>query len=134
MQICFNYQNVACLLVMLTPVYHFKNINGTVMKRLILLLAVLTLAACGKAQTPADPLHAAAVRTCKDTIEGRAVNRNTVDYHSVTVAPAAGPGGKLLATIDFSAKNEIGMATSMQARCVTSADGKALLDIGVTSR
>lgn len=104
------------------------------MKYLTLLPAMLVLAACGKSQTPADPLHAAAVRTCKDTIEARAVNRKTLDYRSVSVAPAPAPAGQLIATIDFSAKNEIGIATTMLARCVTSADGKSLVEIGVTSR
>lgn len=104
------------------------------MKYLTLLLAVLSLASCGKSQTPDDPLQAAAVRTCKDTIEARAVNRKTLDYRSVSVAPGTAPAGQLVATIDFSAKNEIGIATSMLARCVTSADGKSLVDISVTSR
>jgi hypothetical protein len=99
------------------------------MKYLTLLLAVLTLAACGKSQTPSDPLHAAAVRTCKDIIEVRAVNRKTLDYRTVDVAPAA--NGQLAASINFSAKNEIGIASTMLARCVTSADGKTLVEITV---
>jgi hypothetical protein len=101
------------------------------MKNLTLLLAVLTLAACGKSQTPSDPLHAAAVRTCKDIIEARAVNRKTLDYRSVDVAPGTAPGTQLIATINFSAKNEIGIASTMLARCVTSADGLKLMEITV---
>ncbi len=101
------------------------------MKYLTLLLAVSTLAACEKTQAPSDPLHAAAVNTCKATIESRAVNRKTLDYLSVDVKPGT---GQLVATIDFSAKNEIGMASRMLARCVTSADGKSVVDIAVNSR
>ena len=104
------------------------------MKHLTLLAAFLALAGCGKSQTPADPLHAAAVQTCKDTIEGRAINRKTVTYLEIDVVPAAAaPAGQLVASIKFSAKNEIGMASTMLARCVTSADGKALVDITVKS-
>lgn len=102
------------------------------MKTLTLLAALFTLsalAACGKSQTPSDPLHAVAVQTCKDTIEARAVNRKTVDYLNVDVAPAA--AGQLAASITFSAKSEIGAASTMLARCVTSADGKKLVEITV---
>jgi hypothetical protein len=101
------------------------------MKYLTLLFAMLTLAACEKLQAPSDPLHAAAVRTCKDTIESRAVNRKTLDYRKVDVAPGTAPGAQLIATINFSAKNEIGIASTMLARCVTSADGKTLMEITV---
>jgi hypothetical protein len=99
------------------------------MKYLTLLLAVLTLASCGKSQTPSNPLHAAAAKTCKDTIEARAVNRKTIDYRAVDVAPGA--GGQLVATINFSAKNEIGMASTMLARCVTNDNGQLLAEITV---
>jgi|CXWL01.2.fsa_nt_gi hypothetical protein len=99
------------------------------MKFLTLLLTTLALSACGKSQTPSDPLHEAALRTCKDTIEARAINRKTVNYLQVEVAPAG--KGQLAARINFSAKNEIGMAYTMQARCVTSADGKTLAEITV---
>ena len=103
------------------------------MKILTLLVASFTLAACGKSQAPSDPLHGAAVQTCKGTIEARAINRKTVDYLKVDVAPAAAPAtpGQLVASINFSAKNEIGMASTMLARCVTSADGKSLVEITV---
>jgi hypothetical protein len=101
------------------------------MKYLTLLLAVLSLASCGKTGAPSDPLHAAAINTCKGTIEARAINRKTIDYRTVDVKPGA---NQLVVSIDFSAKNEIGMASTMLARCVTSADGKVLVDIAVNSR
>ena len=101
------------------------------MKYLTLLMTGLMLAACGKSQTPSDPLHAAAVNTCKATIESRAIDRKTVSYLKIDVKPAA---GQLVSMIDFSAKNEIGIAATMQARCVTSADGKSLIDIAVNTR
>jgi hypothetical protein len=103
------------------------------MKLLTMLLAVLALGACGKSQTPADPLHAAAAQTCKNTIEARAVNRKTLDYRSVDVTPAPAPAakGQLNVAIDFSAKNEIGMASAMLANCTVSADGKTLVAINV---
>lgn len=102
------------------------------MKTLTLLAAILTLTACEKAQTPSDPQHAAAVQTCKDTIEARAVNRKTVNYLKIDVAPAgSATPGQLAASINFSAKSEIGAASTMLARCVTSADGTKLVEITV---
>ena len=103
------------------------------MKLLTLFLALLALSSCGKVLTPADPLHAAAEQTCKATIEGRAINRKTVDYSSVAVTPAAAPApkGQLSVAINFSAKNEIGMASWMLANCSVSADGKTLVAINV---
>ena len=101
------------------------------MKYLTFLMTGLILAACGKSQTPSDPLHAVAVNTCKATIESRAINPKTVSYLGVDVKPGA---AQLISTIDFSAKNEIGIAATMQARCVTSADGKSLVDIAVNTR
>ena len=99
------------------------------MRYLTSLLLAFALAACGKAGMPSDPLHAVAVQTCKNTIESRATNRKSLDYLSVDVTPAA--PGKLNVAIDLSAKNEIGMASRLQARCTVSADGKSLLDIAV---
>jgi uncharacterized lipoprotein NlpE involved in copper resistance len=98
------------------------------MKFLTLMAVVFALAACDKAQAPFDPLHATALQTCKGNIESRAVNPKTVTYLRSSVAPEA---GKLVASITFSAKNEIGSGSTMVARCVTSADGKALVDIVV---
>ena len=49
------------------------------MKRLILLCA-LALAGCGKTAATDSPLQAAARHTCMDTIEARAINRNSVAY------------------------------------------------------
>ena len=102
------------------------------MNKLILLAAVLALAACEKAQTPSDPLHAAATKTCKDTIEARAINRKSLDYLSVAVAPSA--KGELDVTINVSAKNEIGMASNLLANCVVSANGKTLVGITVNDK
>ncbi|WP_426211785.1 hypothetical protein [Massilia sp. TWP1-3-3] len=93
------------------------------------MLSVLVLSACGKGQTPADPLRAAATDTCKATIEARAVNRKTLDYRTINVTPA--DKGQLNVAIDFSAKNEIGMASAMLANCTVSADGKMLVAINV---
>ncbi len=101
------------------------------MKFLTLMAAVFGLAACDKAQAPSDPLHAVALQTCKGNIESRAINRKTVNYLATSVAPEA---GKLVASLTFSAKNEIGSASTMVARCVTSADGKTLVDILVKMR
>lgn len=99
------------------------------MKNLTLLLvAALALTACGKLGKPADPLHAAAQRTCMDTIEARATNRKSIAYLSENpVAKTA--SGQLDVSIKFSAKNEIGRASTIMARCVVSADGKSLVDI-----
>lgn len=96
----------------------------------LLLIAALALTACGKSGAPADPLHAVAQRTCMDTIEARAINRKSIDYLSEDpVAKTA--SGQLDVSIKFSAKNEIGRASTMLARCVVSADGKSLVDIAV---
>lgn len=106
------------------------------MKLLTLLLAVLALSACGKSQTPADPLHAVATQTCKNTIESRAVNRKTLVYRSVAVTPAAAPAekGQWNVAIAFSARNEMGMAAAMMADCTVSADGKTLVSIFANER
>jgi hypothetical protein len=101
------------------------------MKYLLLIPTIIALTACGKSTTPADPLHAMAVDTCKATIASRATNIRTLNYRSVDVKPGQ---GQLIVSIDFSAANEVGLTSSMLARCVTSADGKALVDIAVNSR
>ena len=106
------------------------------MKLLPPLLAVLALSACGKSQTPADPVHAAAAQTCKTIIESRAVNRKTLVYRSVAVTPAAAPAtqGQWNVAIAFSARNEIGMAAAMMANCTVSADGKTLVSMFANER
>jgi hypothetical protein len=114
------------------PVYDFKKNLEQRMKYLTLLFAVLVLSSCGKSQMPADPLHAAAAQTCKDTIEARAINRKSVNYLSVEVAPAAKE--ELNVTIKVSAKNEIGMASTLLAKCIVSVDGKSLVGINVVSQ
>jgi starvation-inducible outer membrane lipoprotein len=103
------------------------------MNKLTLLLAVsvLALAGCDKVRAPRDPLHAAAIATCKAVIEGRAINKKTVSYRTVDVSPVA---GGLNVAINFSAKNEIGSAAFMLANCVTTPDGKAMTGITVKTR
>ena len=99
------------------------------MKKLILICALI-LSACGKAGAPVDPLDAVAARTCKDTIEARATNSKSISYlGEETVAKAA--NGQRNVTLKFSAKNEIGMASTMLAACTVTADGKSLLNIAV---
>ena len=95
-------------------------------------LLLLTVGACSKAPTPASPLDTAARRTCMDTIESRAVNRNSIAYDTKDEGPVVHQAsGELELTIKFSAKNEIGSASSLQAQCRVSADGKKLVDIKV---
>jgi hypothetical protein len=98
------------------------------MKKLVFLLPVV-LVACGKASAPADPLHEAAIATCKNTIESRAVNRNSITYIANDTPVSKDAKGQLNVSIKFSAKNEIGMASTMLAQCVVSPDGKSLVDI-----
>ncbi len=98
------------------------------MKKLAILFSV-ALVACGKAAAPADPLHAAAITTCKNTIASRAVNRNSITYIGNDTPIGKDAKGQLNVSIKFSAKNEIGMASTMQAQCVVSPDGKSLVDI-----
>lgn len=100
------------------------------MKKLMLLIAI-ALAGCGKTGEPLSPLDAAARRTCMDTIESRAINSKSVDYTNKDPAITKDAKGQLQVSIDFSAKNEIGMASRMVAKCVVSPDGKTLVDIAV---
>jgi hypothetical protein len=100
------------------------------MKNAIILFAV-ALAACGKSAAPISPLDAAARRTCMDTIESRAIDRKTVSYTSDDPAVVKDAKGQLGVSIKFSAKNEIGMASTMIAKCTVSPDGKTLVDIAV---
>jgi hypothetical protein len=100
------------------------------MKKLAILFA-FSLAACGKTAAPADPLEVAARRTCMDTIESRAINRNSITYTSDDPPMSKDAKGQLKVAIKFSAKNEIGMASALLAQCTVSSDGKALVDIAV---
>ena len=100
------------------------------MKSLMVLLA-LALAACGKVGAPADPLDAAARRTCMNTIESRAVNRDSLAYLENDTPAVKNAKGQLELSIKFSAKDEIGKASTMLARCIVSADGKTLAEIAV---
>ncbi|SHH19275.1 hypothetical protein [Massilia sp. CF038] len=101
------------------------------MKKLTL-LALLALTACSKTAAPEGPLDAGARRICMDNIESRAINKNSISYQDDPAAPVTkGANGQLEMTLKFSAKNEQGMASSLVARCVVSADGKKLVDIAV---
>jgi hypothetical protein len=100
------------------------------MKKLLFIMA-LALCACGKTAAPVSPLDAAARRTCMDTIEARAINRKTVAYAAEQAPVVKTAKGQLDVPVKFSAKNEIGMATSMLAHCTVSPDGKTLVDIAV---
>jgi len=100
------------------------------MKKLIL-IAAIGLTACGKTAAPVDPLHAAARRTCMETIESRAVNRSSITYFSDNAPVSKNAKGQLDVSVKFSAKNEIGMASTLLARCTVSADAKTLVDIAV---
>jgi hypothetical protein len=100
------------------------------MKKLMLLM-VVALTACGKSAAPVSALDAAARRTCMDTIESRATNRKSVSYTNEDPAITKDAKGQLQVSVDFSAKNEIGMASRMSAKCVVSPDGKTLVDIAV---
>ena len=100
------------------------------MKKLAILFSV-ALVACGKTAAPVDPLHAAARRTCMDTIESRAINRNSISTTSDDALVSKDAKGQLKVAIKFSAKNEIGMASSLLAQCTVSPDGKSLIEIAV---
>ncbi|WP_169465877.1 hypothetical protein [Massilia polaris] len=94
-------------------------------------LIAVAVAGCGKTSAPVSPLDAAARRTCMDTIESRAVNSKSVDYTNEDPAVAKDAKGQLDVSIAFSAKNEMGMASRMVAKCIVSPDGKTLVDIAV---
>ncbi len=100
------------------------------MKKLILLIAVL-VAACSKTAAPLDPLDAAAIQTCKNTIESRATNSKSVSYVGDEMPVTKAADGQRNASVKFSAKNDIGMASTMLATCTVSADGKTLVNIAV---
>lgn len=100
------------------------------MKKLLFIIAI-GLSACGKTAAPVSPQDAAARRTCMDTIESRATNRKSVSYMSDDAPVAKNAKGELDVSVKFSAKNEIGMASTMLARCIVSPDGKTLVEIAV---
>jgi hypothetical protein len=103
------------------------------MMKKLLLLSLIVLSGCGKSAATESPLEAAARRTCMDTIESRAVNKNSISYRADDVKSPINKAsdGQLDLTLKFSAKNEQGMASSLVARCVVSADGKKLVNIDV---
>jgi hypothetical protein len=102
------------------------------MKNLMFLLALAaSLGGCGKSAAPADPAHAVAEQTCKATIEARATNSKSVAYLNHDAPVSKNAKGQLVVTLKVSAKNEIGMASTMLATCTVSADGKTLADIAV---
>lgn len=100
------------------------------MKKLMCVL-IVALAGCGKPGAPVSPLEASARRTCMDTIEARATNKKSISYQSDDPAITKDAKGQMDVSIKFSAKNEIGMASTMVAKCVVSPDGKTLVDIAV---
>jgi hypothetical protein len=93
-----------------------------------LILLALALTACSK-QANENPLDSVARRTCMDTIESRATNRDSVAYSDAMPVGRSKPNGQMDVTVKFSAKNEIGMASQIIANCVVSADGKTLVSI-----
>lgn len=100
------------------------------MKKMLFLL-VLAVAGCGKTAASLSPLDAAARKVCTDTIESRAINRNSISYLGEDPAIAKNANGQLDVSVKFSAKNEIGGASTMTARCSVSGDGKTLVAIAV---
>ena len=100
------------------------------MKKVMFLL-VLAVAGCGKTSAPLSPLDAAARKVCTDIIESRAINGNSIAYLDQDPAIAKNASGQLAVTVKFSAKNEIGAASTMTARCTVSPDGKTLVDVAV---
>lgn len=102
------------------------------MKTPSLLLIVLALVSCAKSGPSDTPVEAAARRTCMDTIEARATKPKSITY--LDNGQAVGhtrANGQLDVTMKLSAKNEIGMASTLSASCVLSADGKSLVEIQV---
>lgn len=105
------------------------------MNKVVIFMAMATtLAGCGKSAAPVSPLDAAARRTCMDTIEARATNAKSVSYNSEDPAVAKDAQGQLDVSIAFSAKNEMGMASRMVAKCLVSPDGKTLVNIAVQEK
>lgn len=100
------------------------------MKTTALLFILLALAACSKGGPADTPVEAAARRTCMDAIESRAINKKTVTYLGPE-SPVAHtkPNGQMDVSIKFSAKNEIGMASTVMVTCTVSADGKTLVNL-----
>ena len=94
-------------------------------------LCAIALVGCGKLAAPVDPAEAAARSTCMATIESRAINRNSVSYSANATHAVKNAKGQIEIDLRFSAKNEIGMASTMFAHCVVSPDGKTLRDIAV---
>ena len=94
-------------------------------------LCALALAGCGKSAALVDPAEASARSTCMATIESRAINRNSVSYSADDTRAVKNGKGQIGIDLKFSAKNEIGMASTMLAHCVVSPGGKSLLDIAV---
>ena len=100
------------------------------MKIAIFLLAAI-LAGCGKTSTPADPVDALAIGTCKATIEARATNSKSIAYLGDDLPVTKAANGQRTVSLKFSAKNEIGMPSTMLAACTVTPDGKSLLNIAV---
>ncbi len=98
---------------------------------LYLLALVLTVAGCSEKAAPLSALDQTARQTCMSVIEARAVNRKSISYLGDVVAPVKDAKGQLTVLLKFSAKNEIGMASTMVAQCLVSADGKSMVDIVV---
>ena len=94
-------------------------------------LCAIALVGCGKLSAPVDPAEAAARSSCMATIESRAINRNSISYSADGAHAGKNAKGQIEIDLKFSAKNEIGMASTMLAHCVVSPDGKALVDISV---
>jgi hypothetical protein len=97
----------------------------------LLFLCSIALVGCGKSAAPLSAQDVAAYRTCKDTIEGRAITRDSVNYRSDDTPASKNAKGQLEVSVKFSAQNELRQVSTMLARCVTSADGSSLVDIAV---
>ncbi|RJG11756.1 hypothetical protein D3872_18115 [Massilia cavernae] len=67
-----------------------------------------------------------------NTIESRATNPKSISYISNDTPVAKDAQGQLVVSIKFSAKNEMNMASTLQAKCTVSPDGKSLVDIAVS--
>lgn len=98
------------------------------MKSIPLVMLALSVVACSSKEA-VNPVDALARQTCKNTIESRATNRDSVAYGDEAPVGRGKANGQLDVTVKFSAKNEIGMASHIIASCVVSADGKTLVSI-----